>query len=159
LDSIDPDLPVFLDLSSKLTGYSEDELEQTGMVETYYCMLMKEEDQDGIRAFFQKAKQVLSSTDVHAEIGATFIGLPNGAAGRETPFDQMPYEGLAQRINLMWYTGIWTTMNQKDVKPESERTAMISAETYKEGLIWATARTHPAGAKQPGYASWSELPV
>jgi len=146
LKDIDPDLPIFLDLSSKLTGYSADELEQTGMLETYYCMLMKEDDQDGIRAFLEKARQVLTGADVDDEIKATFI-------------DHTPYEELAQRIILMWYTGIWTTMNQKDMKPAQARTAMISAKTYQEGLIWATAETHPAGAKQPGYASWERKPI
>jgi hypothetical protein len=146
LQDIDPDLPTFLSLSSKLTGYSEDDLQQTGMLETYYSMLMKDEDQDGMRAFLKQARQVLESGDVHAEIKATFI-------------DPAPNDGLAQRIILMWYTGIWTTMNQKDVKPQQARTAMISAQTYQEGLIWATADTHPAGAKQPGYGSWSRVPI
>src|SRR5271168_4688794 len=99
LEDIDPDLPIFLNLSSKLTGYYVDDLEQTGMLETYYCMLMKVEDQDGIRAFLEKARQVLISADLDGEIKATFI-------------DHSPYDGLAQRIILMWYTGIWTTMNQ-----------------------------------------------
>ena len=145
LKDIDPGLPIFLNLSSRLTGYSTDDLEQTDMLETYYCMLMKEEDQDGIRAFLEKAKQVLTSADVDEEIKATFI-------------DHTPYDGLAQRIILMWYTGIWTTMNQSDVKPPQARMAMISPQAYQEGLIWTTAETHPAGAKQPGYGSWERKP-
>ncbi len=64
LVQIDPDLPVFLKLSAELTGFSETQLQGTGMVETYYSVLMKEEDQDGIRAFFEKARQVLRSSNV-----------------------------------------------------------------------------------------------
>lgn len=156
---IDPDLPVFLEFSSKLTGYSTNDLEQTGMLETYYCMLMKEEDQDAIRAFFKKVSKVLESSDADAEIRATFIHPPDTAIGPGTPYDQMPYEGLAQRIILMWYTGIWTTMNHKDQQPQAARMAMVSAQAYQEGLIWVTAETHPAGAKQPGYASWELKPI
>jgi hypothetical protein len=156
---IDPDIPVFLKLSVELTGYSEEILHGTGMLETYYCMLMKEQDQDGIRAFFAKANEVLKSRNVEEAIRAAFIDLPDTATRPGTPFDQMQYDGLAQRIILMWYTGIWTTMNWKDTQSQSARTAMISAESYEEGLIWVTARTHPAGAKQPGYASWSRPPL
>ena len=157
LGHIDPDLPVFLELSSRLTGVSQDILEQTGMLDTYYCMLMKEEDQDAIRGFFQKVREVLKGGDVHARIKAAFIDYPGAHPG--APFDQMPYEGMAQRIILMWYTGIWTTMNHKDELSQQARTAMVSAVAYKEGLIWTTAETHPAGAKQPGYGSWSDKPI
>jgi hypothetical protein len=156
---VDPDLPVFLKLSEKLTGFSEEDLQGTGMLETYYYVLMKEQDQEGIRAFFKKADQVLKNSDVHAEIKAAFIDLPDTATRPQTPFDQMQYEGLAQRIILLWYTGIWTTMNWKDKLSQNARTAMVSAEAYKEGLIWVAAETHPAGAKQPGYGSWSRKPL
>lgn len=156
---IDPDLPVFLTLSAKLTGFSEEDLQGTGMLETYYCVLMKEQDQDEIRTFFKKAQQVLESSDVEAEIKAAFIDLPDTATRPQTPYEQMQYEGLAQRIILLWYTGIWTTMNWKDRMTQDARTAMVSAESYKEGLIWVAAETHPAGAKQPGFGSWSREPI
>ena len=38
-------------------------------------------------------------------------------------------------------------------------TRIISAEAYMEGLLWRAAGTHPQGAKQPGYGSWSFPPV
>jgi hypothetical protein len=159
LTQIDPDLPMFLKLSAKLTGYSEEELQGTGMLETYYCVLMKEQDQDGIRTFLEKARHVLESSDVEAEIKTAFIDIPDTATRPQTPYDQMQYDGLAPRIILMWYTGIWTTMNWKDRMSQQERTAMVSAEAYEEGLIWPAAETHPAGAKQPGYGSWETPPL
>jgi hypothetical protein len=129
------------------------------MLETYYCVLMKEQDQDRIRTFLEKARQVLASSNVEAEIKAAFIDLPDTATRPQTPYEQMQYEGLAQRIILLWYTGIWTTMNWKDKMTQDARTAMVSAEAYKEGLIWVAAETHPAGAKQPGFGSWSSEPL
>ena len=43
---------MFLVISSHLTGFSEEDLQGTGMLETYYCVLMKEEDHGGkYRAF------------------------------------------------------------------------------------------------------------
>jgi hypothetical protein len=156
---IDPDLPVFLSLSSHLTGFSVVELQGTGMLETYYFTLMKEDDQDGVRGFFQKASQVLKSGNIVQEIRKTFIPLPASPTGSSPPLDQLPYQGLAQRIILLWYTGIWTTMNWIDQKSQQERTAMVSAQAYEEGLIWVAAETHPAGAKQPGHGSWSDPPL
>ncbi|MGA8027534.1 MAG: hypothetical protein WB992_10325, partial [Bryobacteraceae bacterium] len=156
-EDIDPDLPVFLSLSYLLTGFDEVELQGTGMLETYYCVLMKEDDQEGVRGFLKKAREILNSANPHQEIKKTLIEPP--VAANASRFDQMPYQGLAQRIILLWYTGIWTTMNWSDKKSQQERTAMVSAEAYKEGLIWAAAETHPAGAKQPGYNSWSQPPV
>jgi hypothetical protein len=158
-EDIDPDLPVFLALSSHLTGFSEVELQGTGMLETYYFTLMKEHDQEGVRGFFQKVKQILLSGNIVPKIKETFIDLPDVAAGSNFSYDQMPYQGLARRIILLWYTGIWTTMNWSDQKSQQDRTAMVSAKAYEEGLIWAAAETHPAGAKQPGYDSWSKLPI
>lgn len=155
----DPDLPVFLQLSVELTGYSEEDLHGTGMVATYYNVLMKEQDQDGIREFFERARVVLASGDIAAEIKAAFIDLPVTATQPGTPYDEMCFEGLAQRIILLWYTGIWTTMNGKDTMSQQARTAMVSAQAYEEGLIWTAAHTHPAGAKQPGFASWSNKPL
>lgn len=159
MKQIDQDLPVFLNLSASLTGFSEEDLQGTGMLETYYSVLMKEQDQDGIRTFLEKARQILTSSDVEAEIKTTFIDLPDTAARPNTPYEQMSYEGLAQRIILLWYTGIWTTMNWKDTMTQDARTAMASAEAYKESLIWVAAKTHPAGAKQPGFGSWSSEPL
>lgn len=145
-DHTDPDLSIFLKLSAELTGFSQEELQKTGMVETYYYVLMMEENQDGIRSFFMKADETLQSSDVHAAIEAEL-------------FTPMLHEGLAQRIILLWYTGVWTSMNAKNKKSEQERTAMISAQAYKQGLIWTVAGTHPAGARQPGFKSWSKEPV
>lgn len=159
LSQPDPDLPVFLKLSSELTGFSEEDLEGTGMLETYYCVLMKEEDQDGIRAFFERARQILSGSDVDEAIRAALVGPEKKPSQPPTPYEQQPFGGLAQRIILMWYMGLWTTMNGKEMLSEEARTAMVSAQAYIEGLIWTAAKTHPAGAKQPGYASWAEIPL
>jgi hypothetical protein len=159
LVQIDSDLPVFLRLSAELTGFSQEDLQATGMLGTYYYVLMKEQDQDGIRSFFQKAQEVLAGGNVKANIQVAFIDPPPTAPKPDAPFDQLQFEGLAQRIILLWYTGVWTTMNWKDRLTQSARTAMVSAEAYQEGLIWTAANTHPAGAKQPGFASWSRKPL
>ena len=156
----DSDLPVFLKISARLTGFSEAELEGTGMVIDYYSTLMKEEDHEGVRAFLQKADEVLKKREVTDQEIQRVLMQPSIATSQlDPPFDQMIYEGLARRIILLWYTGVWTTMNWLEQKSEQERTAVVSARAYEQSLIWVTAETHPAGAKEPGFASWSRPPV
>jgi hypothetical protein len=146
----EPGFQSFIRISARLTGFSEEELLGTGMQETYYYVIMKELDQDNVRAFFGKTDEILNGKKgIEENIRKYFI----------PPCGETPYAGLAQRIILMWYTGIWTTMNGSDTKKPDQRTAMISAATYQQGLIWTVAETHPAGARQPGYNSWSKPPL
>lgn len=150
---------VFLNISAQLTGFSKEELAGTGMHETYYYdTLMREADQVTVRSFLSKAKEILDNgVGIDQKIKRCFV-LPTGQ-GPSLDYDRMPYDGLARRVILLWYTGIWTTMNWKDKKEQRDRTAMVSAEAYKQGLIWTAAETHPAGANQPGYSSWSKKPL
>jgi hypothetical protein len=55
----------------------------------------------------------------------------------------------ARSLIKMWYLG-------GDATPFSAN--VVSAATYKEGLVWQAIGSHPPAAKQPGYGSWS-LPV
>jgi hypothetical protein len=57
---------------------------------------------------------------------------------------------IAKNIIRLWYLGTW----QKD-----KSTIVVSAKAYQEGLIWKVMHTHPPGAKQPGFGSWSDLPL
>lgn len=141
------DFSTFLDISFYLTGFHQNELLATGMPETYYYTIMQEPDQDTVRAFFNDAQSILSDnkgneTQIIAEVGRRLI-----------PSSQ--YDELAKRIIMLWYTGMWTSL--KIVKEKT--TGMVSPESYTQGLIWVAAETHPAGAKQPGFASWEEIPL
>lgn len=156
-------LQTFLKLSARLTGFSEVELLERGMLESYYYTIMKENDQDLVRSFFQKAKEILGGdpAEIDRKICADFIHEQHIECGKPAPpLNTLPYQGLAQRIILMWYTGNWTTMNGLDKNiSEQARTAAVSAEAYKSGLIWTVAETHPAGARYPGYQSWRTKPL
>jgi hypothetical protein len=149
----DRDLPTFLKISATLTGYSEEDLEGTGMLETYYYTIMKEQDLKMVRGFFQKAAELLhTKPGLERRIEHVFIR----PTQKNPPV--FPYDGLARRIILLWYTGIWTTTNWKD-NPDIQKTAMVNTEAYMQGLIWRTAGTHPTGARPPGYGSWAECPI
>ena len=136
---------IFLDISVHLTGFNRNDLLATGMPETYYYTIMKDSDQDNVRAFFKEAKKIID-----ANYGNDETELNKQIAERLIPATK--YFNLAKRIIMVWYTGIWspTTINSEPL--------MISGESYKEGLIWQVAETHPAGAKQPGFGSWASKP-
>ena len=40
----------------------------------------------------------------------------------------------------------------------ADTTRVISAEAYKQSLVYNVMQAHPPGAKQPGYGSWSQSP-
>jgi hypothetical protein len=160
IEVTEPGFYVFLSISAHLTGFSEEDLVGTGMHETYYYTLMKEADQLTVRSFLTKAGEILKGkTGVDEKILQYFLPPTGEKQPASVDYHRMPYDGLARRIILLWYTGIWTTMNWKDKKSQDERTETVSPQAYEQGLIWVAAETHPAGAKQPGHGSWSKRPL
>jgi hypothetical protein len=160
IEVTEPGFYVFLKISAHLTGFNEEELASTGMHETYYYNLMKEGDQATVRSFLTKAEEILKgTTQIDKKIAECFLPRTGTKRSASVSYDDMPYHGLARRIILLWYTGLWTTMNWKDTKSQDQRTTMVSSQAYKQGLIWTAAETHPAGAKQPGPNSWGKQPL
>ena len=127
----------FLDISVYLCGFDPAELSGTGMAQRYYEVLLLNSDPEDVRLFFEAVDRILTNNRQQKRIDA-------GIANELMSVDA--YRGLARRIVLLWYTGAW------DAGP-------ISPEAYKQGLMWAAAETHPAGAKQPGFGSWSSKPI
>ncbi|MBV8842250.1 MAG: hypothetical protein JO307_05505 [Bryobacterales bacterium] len=70
---------------------------------------------------------------------------------------------MAKSIIQMWYLGQWTqtplAWREEFGTNPSDFNRVISAAAYTEGLVWRAAGTHPQGAKQPGYGTWSAPPV
>src|SRR5580704_2948799 len=133
---------LFLRLSVELTGFTAFELHSTGMFALYYQTVNLEKDSENLDAFVGEIKKIFKShsnneAQLQEQIGAELI---SGTG----------FKGLAKQIILLWYTGIWPV----DGVPK-----MISSASYISGLIWRAAETHPAGALQPGYGSWSEPPL
>jgi hypothetical protein len=128
---------IFLDISVCLTGFSEMELLGTGMLETYFNVMMNKNSIAVVESFLAKSEKILAKNKGSKE-----------KLNDEILHKLMPdslYNGLAKNIISMWYMGNW--MND-----------VISPQSYVQGLIWTVAETHPPGAKQPGYASWSMAP-
>ncbi len=144
------ELEVFLEISSLLTGFNKTELQGTGMVATYYnCVANvpqnpnysdedKAKNTANVSFFFAEVRQMLKSSKGDPDL------LSQAIASRLMPTSA--YNGLAQSIIMLWYSGNWGSN-------------VVNAQSYIQGLMWNTAEAHPPGAKQPGFGSWSIAPV
>ncbi len=133
---------IFLTLSVHLTGFTEFELLTTGMLDAYYATVNAKSDSISLKNFIREVQEILR------DFGPFEVAMAEQIEVRLVK--QAPFNDLARRIILLWYTGIWTTEGVP---------AMVNASAYMQGLIWQAAETHPAGALQPGYGSWAELPL
>ncbi len=129
----------FVELSALLTGFEPAELESTGMVRPYLALLTELVGDEIV------GELLAASTDEIAHLW------------------KHPCHGpLCRNLIVLWYLGQW------DQLPMEWRTAygahpddvsrIVSAEAYKEGLVWPVMGSHPPGAKQPGYGSWALPP-
>lgn len=130
----------FFSLSVLLTGFSKTELEATGMASTYFKTLVDRTEPSILLPFFENVVAVMKIREGAAQDDAISSQLLPDAA----------YNGVAGRIILMWYEGLWTTR----VFPPQ----VISTQAYVQGLMWPAAKTHPSGARQAGFGSWQHEP-
>lgn len=142
---------IFLRWSSIITGFSEVELEGTGMTDTYFETLIRKSIQ--AESNRKKRSEVIASfyqyfSSIKDEV---FSGDLDGAP-TEVP-KELVSNSFSKKINKMWYTGAWYPEEGNVFNSE-----VISPEAFQEGLVWGVAKTHPPAAKQPGYGSWSLAP-
>ena len=120
-----------------MTGFEEIELQGTGMVETYLDWIKRMEPQK-TTLFLMASAEILDRTERKEE------DLLQAIRTQLMPISA--YNGMARKLITLWYLGNWCGQ-------------IVSPESYVAGLVWPTAETHPFGAKQPGFASWSEPPI
>jgi hypothetical protein len=128
---------IFLDISVRLTGFNELELLGTGMLQTYFNVMMNKNNMAVVESFLAESEKILEKNKNDEK------ALNNAILNNLMP-DSL-YSGLAKNIITMWYMGSWVN-------------EIISPQSYVQGMIWGVAETHPPAAKQPGYASWSMAP-
>lgn len=138
MKSIDNGIAIFRDISVHLTGFTSMELTGTGMLETYYHVMVNKNNLGVVEDFLAAAAKIL------AENSKNPANLKSEILNNLMP-DSM-YSGLAQNIITMWYLGSWVN-------------EIISPQSYVQGMIWSVANAHPPGAKQPGFASWNIAPT
>ena len=90
---------LLLRISTSLTGFSEVDLQGTGMVDTYHAVIVRESSPVNRAAFFREVASILEQSGGSAETLNALIAQQMMPAAN--------YEGLAQNIIFMWYTGQW----------------------------------------------------
>lgn len=138
----------FLEASECLTGFGRVELLATGMAAAYEAELRKAYGDEVVSRLLGEVCAVVK------ESGGDEARLERLMLARVFNDDTVlcaPAKNLAQ----MWYLG--TLIDYTDQTPVVvfKRTAVVSAEAYRQGLVLADAGAHPSGAKQPGYGSWA----
>ncbi|NOX93163.1 MAG: hypothetical protein GXP18_12170 [Gammaproteobacteria bacterium] len=148
----------FYRLGAALTDYEIVQLEGTGVGEEYYDVLTS-----------------LVSGNILDELFDDYNNLDKTCSGH-VPDEQIrssilanPKLGpVARNIIKLWYLSIWYQLpenwRQKYGIPNQTKNKyqdvqfIVSRNAYIQGLVWQATGSHPMGAKQPGYGTWSAAP-
>lgn len=128
---------VFMSISEALTGFSVNELQSTGLAETYYNYILGNLEAATFVEFLTVSKNVFESSFSEDQLRNTIASDILSDPGMND---------MAGKVITMWYLGTWEGSYINDL-------------SYKEGLVWNLMHAHPPGAKQPGYKSWAIKPV
>lgn len=135
----------FLQLSVILTGFDEDFLRGTGMLQTYYDELLRI---IGAR----EAGELFGAFDRVADGDDTQL--------RKVVLNNHRYGPIARNVMTMWYLGMWTQLprkwRDKYGATSDDTDHVVSAAAYRESLVWPAAGTHPMSAKAPGFGTWAK---
>lgn len=128
---------VFMSISEALTGFSVNELQSTGLAETYYTYILGNLQAATFVEFLTVSKNVFENSFSEDQL--------RNAIASEIMADP-GLNDIAGKVITIWYLGTWEGAYVNDL-------------SYKEGLVWNLMHAHPPGAKQPGYKSWGVKPV
>ncbi|NIF04785.1 hypothetical protein F3J23_04960 [Chryseobacterium sp. Tr-659] len=128
---------VFMSISEALTGFSVNELQSTGLAETYYKYILKSLEAATFVEFLTISKDVLEKSSDSDQLKKAITHEIISHSGMND---------MAGKVITMWLLGTWDNAYVNDL-------------SYKEGMVWNLMHSHPPGAKQPGYKSWNIKPV
>jgi hypothetical protein len=133
-----------------LTGFDRAELLGTGMLTTYYDTLLKVIGEREAGHLLQAVREALTE-DKKSPSEKNF---DNKVVKNER------YGPVVLSLIKLWYLGSWYPLSRKyrdrygSTSHDVEH--VVSAQSYREGLVWVAAGAHPMGAKPPGFGSWAE---
>lgn len=142
----------FVALSGALTGYTAAELRGTGMGETYLAHVAAIVGESFAARMWQVGHDVVhrAGHDLESEIELRMLDDPD-------------FGPVARNLIVLWYTGQWVQLprewRQRNGANPNDVDAILSADSYTEGLVWNAIGTHPQGAKAPGFATWVTPPT
>ena len=145
----------FLSLSILITGFDAYRLRGTGQAEVYWSTL---NDIVGPRV----AQELLTAySEIAGDSGGDETTLER--AFRLRILSDAKLGPLARNLIKLWYVGVWYELPRewRDAFGENEkdRTFVVSADSYVEGLMWPAIGANPSGAKPLGYAMWATPPL
>lgn len=144
----------FLDLSAVLTAFSPVELLGTGVANEYCDQLFEILGNEFASNYLARAEQILSDAKSPEEVEEQI---------RSQLIENEKYGPVTLNIVRLWYVATWRQLpdewRARFGKAELDKTRVISAAAYQEGLVWDAIGAHPMGAKQPGFGTWSHPPL
>ena len=149
------DRDTFLEFSSVLTGFNRLTLEGTGQVDVYAAQLLAVVGSETCSSFLNAARSALSHDDEQARDHAILVSV----------WASPVFGPLLTNLVTMWYVGEWLALPsdwytiQNRTPNSSDTHVVVSAESYREGLVWRAAGAHPPGAKPTGFGGWGLKPV
>lgn len=146
----DAELQTFHALSVTLTGFSEFELQGTGMGPVYYQTVLGVVGARFMADLLRTYREVVQEGgNVDRSFRIRILGDPG-------------FGPVTRNLILLWYTGNWNELSQawRDAYGVSVQdvSGVVSAESYPQGLMWTAAGAHPQGANQPGFGTWADPP-
>ena len=144
----------FLDLSARLTAFTEFELQGTGQVGPYLATVEAATGEDAL-------DQLLAAWERLQGEARRDGSAVDGLLRREILADAR-LGPIARNIIKLWYIGTWyelpSAWRELFGTREQDFTHVVSPAAYAEGLLWPAIGANPNGAKAPGYGSWAQPP-
>lgn len=148
-------LALFLEFSVDLTGFDDVTLRGADVAEAYLETAETCVGAANVAALLTAYHALASATD--GDPAARTAAIRRDILGDEK------LGPIARAILKAWYYGTWQALpeawQQKYGPAPGDRTFVVSATAYVEGLLWRAIGAHPAGAKAPGFGSWAQPPV
>jgi hypothetical protein len=145
----------FLSFSCAVTGFRAFQLRGTGQVELYLATA------DEIVGAETMNQLLTASSEVLRDVGDDPAAVQAELRRRILSDDLLG--PVARALIKLWYVGTWyqlpTEWLQRYGENPANRTFVVSAGSYTEGLLWPAIGANPPGAKAQGYGMWALPPV
>ena len=141
----------FLALSSALTGFSVFRLKGTGQAPRYLSTATRSSANRPFARCFPPFAVAAGDDQDALERGIRREILSDGKLGP-----------VARNLIKLWYVGTWYALpvewREAFATTDRDRTFVVSADAYTEGLLWPAVGANPSGAKPFGYGMWAMAP-
>ena len=133
-------LPVFVNLSSALTGVSAAQLKPAvdpiGIADQYFATLTAN-----------------VSGAILADLGAMFQAIADPVKAATKILADPVFGPVARSIMKLWLMGAW----YNPANP-TQAVNVVSAQAYKESLVWKIMQSHPMGYSMFTFGYWAKPP-